>query len=374
MLALTLLLALPPEAAGSIVSAQPAEIPARVTSAVGGIGWWLKAVGADAYAYADTNRPPPIGKAACDANAEAHFSLNNIPANYKYLEVWLGSSCQMGDRQSRIGAASCALVSVEELDPTITIDTDFTIPLKPMCDLGDGEHTFFVLPVTTQRGPDDVAIYANITLGIDQTPPSAPTDVTIGAGQTENRLSWTAPDDAERFWIISDFRATIEKNSATASDAGNDSETCTSETLQANADFDPHAVAADGVESKYLSKRTSSVQLSKSDSTRTTAADVAVAVIAEDAAGNYSRLSSLACFHREPGAATPVGGGAKGGGGCTALGVAGPNTQPAWPMLLAFGLVRLLAARARSRPQRQYRSRSESRESTSRVQPRTRAG
>jgi hypothetical protein len=326
-LALSTMLSVALPSAGAFAQAE------ATATAHSGIAWQLTAVGAETYR--DTSLRTPINKRACEADAQLHIALSNIPVGYKYLEVWTGQDCQNGDRALRVAAPDCQYVGVKEQEPTTTVDTDFTIHVKPMCDLGDGAQTLYVLPVNTQRGIDNVLTYAKVTLLIDQTPPDAPTDVTTDAAKADLAVSWTEPSDGYYCWIVVDSTA-----SATGAndDAGLASGACTSQLLQADGDFNPTSFLPDGITVRLINERASRIVLTRDD-LGSSATRAAIAVIAEDIAHNRSPLSNLACGQVGSSVATPAAGTPQRGGGCTVLDLGQPNDPRAWPLLAMFGLL-----------------------------------
>jgi hypothetical protein len=197
------------------VCAQATAGSGATSTSTGGVSWVLNKVGA--AAYTDTSYLTPINKAQCDANAALTFSLTNIPPGNKYLEVWAGVSCADGNRTTRIGTSiPCNYVTYkEQQDPTgTTADTNFVVPSKPLCDLGDGSRQYWVLPVNTLMGSDTISVYANVTLNVDTTPPEAPTKVKAGSGETQIPVEWTQPADSFYYWVV------IDTNVGTPVDAG----------------------------------------------------------------------------------------------------------------------------------------------------------
>jgi MYXO-CTERM domain-containing protein len=201
LLWLTLVFDLP----ASPAAAQTAGTGGLAGQATGGITWFLNKVGNTPYV--DTSYRTPINKEQCDAEAMLTFTLTGIPQGFKYLETWAGTTCNEANRGTRIDATSCVLVDSKEQDPVTTQDTNFQVSVKEMCKLGDGARQYFVLPTNTLNDTAAATTFANITLQIDTDPPSPPTDVKGGSGETEIPVTWVQPTDAYYYWVVVDTTA-----------------------------------------------------------------------------------------------------------------------------------------------------------------------
>jgi hypothetical protein len=245
--------------------------------------------------------------------------------------------------------AQCVFVRSKEKDPTTTIDTDFTIPVSAACGLGDGQRSFFILPVNTIQGTDTVTNFSKVTLTIDTTPPTAPSSVKGGAGQTEIKVSWTQPSDTYYFWVIVDTNVSI----GTDLDSGINSD-CLSTSLTAGANFDPESAnLPDGIWVKHINEKASSATLS-SDDFGITEGKAAVAVMAEDLGRNRSLVSNVACLDIVPTVGfwdkyKQGGGLAEQGCACTALGTDQHHAPRALGALGLVGLVWVARRRVRRR-------------------------
>jgi hypothetical protein len=329
-------------------SAQTAGTGGSSTTNTGGISWVLSKVGDEQYPDT-TNYTTPINKRQCDANAELHLSLTGIPMGFKYLEVWVGDTCQNGDRETRVGMALCEFVKIKEQDPAIISDNDFTIPVDKACTLGDGARSFYVLPVNTMRGTETAAKFARITLNFDRTPPSAPTGVHGGAGETVIGVSWSQPtSDNYYFWLV------VDRN-VSAGDTDSGDADCSSANLTAGAEFDPESSSLpEGLWVKHINQKVSSTELDGQKDLHITRGRAAVAVIAEDLGRNRSVLSNVDCIEVVPttgfwDAYRAGGGQAEPGCACTTPGAGLPNTRMAWPVLVALSLLTAAWRRARRR-------------------------
>jgi MYXO-CTERM domain-containing protein len=331
----------------SRVAAQTAGTGGSITTA-GGIIWVLNKIGPDNYT--DPTYRIPINKAQCDAKADLALTLTRIPQGYKYLETWLGTTCNDANRANRVGTGgmSCIWVADKEQNPVTTEDLNFTVSVEQMCTLGDGARSYYILPVNTVMGTDAVSTFATVTLNVDQTPPSPPTAVKGGSGQTEIPVNWTQPTEAYYYWVIVDTNvgansadagvdASIEDSGAAESgdaslDAGgalvvggssgsagssgasgsagssgasgsagssgppnHGPAECASRYLTAGMTFNPQQdKLPPGVKSYFIDKMVSSTILSGSDIGVPVAA---VAVIADDLGKNESVLSNIDCVH-----------------------------------------------------------------------------
>jgi hypothetical protein len=179
----------------SSASAQAGSTGSSVSNS-GGVSWQVVTIGSDKYF--DSSYKVPINKKQCDSNALVQLSLTAIPAGFKYLEIWAGVQCAEGIRATR-GTNTippCKRIDYKEQDTTVTANTNFVIPASAWCDQDDGMRSVFILPVNTLEGSDNVATYANVALTVDRTPPSAPSNVVGGAGETEIPVSWSQPSDS----------------------------------------------------------------------------------------------------------------------------------------------------------------------------------
>ena len=320
-------------------------------TAANGVSWQLVSIG-DAK-YLDPTNKVPVSKAQCDADDLLHLSIT-FPTGYKYLEVYVGDNCNEGLREMRpAGQKNCDYVKTKEQDMTVTADSDFTIPVKQACDLGDGTRTFFILPVNTERGTDTATVFARVALVYDQTPPSAPTGVKGGAGETEISVGWTQPSDSYYFWIVTDSNVNA---SGSDGDAGGSNGGCSSSTLMAGADFDPSVYLnkpADGIWVKYLNSKSQRTTIS-GDDLGVTEGKAAVAVIAEDLAHNRSVLSNVDCVDVVPTVGfwdkyKSGGGIADEGCGCATLGAGRQSMPRIWSALCVAGAIIAVRKRARRR-------------------------
>jgi hypothetical protein len=339
-----LLAALPLCCNVTVANAQSAQEALAPPTWPGGIVWELRAVGSAVYTA--LGKESSINKEACDANVDLHLLLSNIPAGYKYLEVWVGDDCQNGDRTIRVGVAECQFVASKEQDPTTTVNTDFRIPAKPACDLGDGKRSYYVLATNTERSTNTAEAYAMIPLVIDQTPPNPPSDLVVDADASGFPIAWTAAgDDAVGFWLVVDRNATAVDETvgqAMAGDAGSATVACTSQVLREGAFFNPRSILPNGVTTRYVTPSSITLPI-----TSMGAGVAAVAVMSQDSARNDSLLSNVACVRAAPQAARPVCDGAKEGNACAALGVGRATTLAPLPVLVAFGLLGLWRRRPR---------------------------
>ena len=329
-------------------AAQTAGTGGTSTTTGGGtVTWLLTTIGDEKYT--DTSYMTPVNAAQCAANAELHLSLTGIPTGTKYLEVWVGDKCDAGNRATRIGETPpCEHVKFKEQDTTVTADTDFTIPVGPACMLGDGKRSYYILPVMTLMGSDTISPFALVTLPYDQTPPSAPTSVKGGAGQTEISVSWKQPSDTFFFWVVADTNV----GAAAGVDAGSDS--CASATLRDGDEFDPDiSPLPDGIWVRHITEKASSTTLS-ADDLGISEGEAAVAVIAEDRGHNRSVLSNVACIHVVPTVGfwdsyKGAGGSADAGCACTALGAQRHAPSRFISALVVAGAVLTLRRRSRRR-------------------------
>jgi MYXO-CTERM domain-containing protein len=327
------------------VAAQATAGTGGISTSSGGILWVLNKIGTDDYK--DSTNRVPVNKAQCDAKANLSLQLTHIPQGYKYLETWLGTTCNEANRGSRVGTGgvSCTLVDDKEQNPVTTEDLNFQVSVEKMCAMGDGARSYFILPVNSLNATDAVMTYANVTLNVDQTPPSPATSVMGGKGQTEIEVKWMQPIEAYFYWIVVDTNVGANSGDASVEDDSGAAETgdasidaggvvvaggasgsagssgasgsagssgasgstassgppdhgppeCTSKYLTAGRHFDPRPDnLPPGVKSFYVDKMVSSRILSGADIGVPVAA---VAVVADDLAKNDSVLSNIDCVH-----------------------------------------------------------------------------
>jgi MYXO-CTERM domain-containing protein len=336
LLWLTLVFDLPASRAAAQATAGTGGLAGQAT---GGITWFLNKVGAEPYV--DTSYRTPINKEQCDAKALLTFTLTGIPQGNKYLETWAGTMCDQANRQTRVDAIPCVYVDSKEQDPVTTQDTNFQVSVEQMCLQGDGAREYFVLPTNTVNTTAAVTPFAHVTLQIDTDPPSAPTSVQGGSGETEIPVTWTQPTDAYYYWVVVDTTAGTATPDAgmgvAAEDSGaapsggagdgtggggtggsggaagnkggsgssgsagsaptgpfdNGGPLCPSRFLIAGSKFNPKDKLPAGVFAKFIDKKVSSTTFTGSEIGSKLAA---VAVISDDLAKNNSVLSNISCL------------------------------------------------------------------------------
>jgi hypothetical protein len=223
----------------------------------------------------------PIGGADCDAEAMVRLRVSGIPtAGVTHLDLWRGTDCN--NTTSRNGSTTdneCTHINLtimtlgsatQDLGP-YALDTLFD------CAGAEGSQTLWVLGANASPEMDDVTTnYGQVSLTIDRTAPTAPTDLSGGAGDSAIPVNWDAPagETIERYVIFVDPGDCSSTELVAGGPAPTRSPDATASGSASSADLD----GAD-------------LELALGDS-------AAVAVAAEDAAGNRGPLSNVDCIMR----------------------------------------------------------------------------
>jgi MYXO-CTERM domain-containing protein len=170
---------------------------------------------------------------------------------------------------------------------------DLPTTVKPICDLGEGDLNLYFLPAAnTTEASGIVEIYGQYLLKIDKSPPTAPRDVNAGVGETAIPITWTVTSgDVANNMLIwdTDPVGALEGDGG----AGGDTE-CSSSILMQDDDTDLAALMKlDNIRMKEV---VGSVQTTTVSGSELGARRVAMAVVAEDLAGNISKISNVDCL------------------------------------------------------------------------------
>ena len=274
--------------------------------------------------------PAPLNAKQCEADANVVFELRNVDTSAKNVDVWQGADCNT--MAARIGdAMNCVYIGTKATEEQTQLEVEF--PASQLaCEGADKTVKLFFLPVTMSMAADDVTTFAEFSLEVDTLPPAAPTGVTGGSGQNQIPVSWDATEsEVERFLVYWD---------AIPSDGA-----CESDVIAAGDEVDPDSPpVADNP--KVAGMSATKLNLGGGDINGDRAA---VAVQAQDLAGNVSPLSEIVCVDVIPTVGyyerfQQNGGGDTEGFNCN-LG-AQPGNAAAWPLALA--LAALIMRRRRS--------------------------
>ncbi|HKU39264.1 MAG TPA: hypothetical protein VJR89_13980, partial [Polyangiales bacterium] len=188
----------------------------------------------------------PINKDECDRNVDITFRLtmlNLVALNAKFLQLWQGPNCNTsGQRDGDTPASECERIPVPD-DWTIAYGSDqhdYKTTVSGLCKesdgtMRDGELPFYFLPVQNTTDVTDVAVFGQYEISIDQTPPGAPGNVTVGKGETEIPVDWEPADNMiQSNWLVWDTNP-VDGGETTSEDGGtsNSGAACSSSILRA---------------------------------------------------------------------------------------------------------------------------------------------
>lgn len=330
----------------ALASAQ-SETPVTATG-TGGLGVTLLTVGEEAY----NQRGTPLGKTACDANANLHFRVTNLnvgTGSPKYMEIYKGTACNTTEGKDGVGDDDCIRIKYEDRNQSSMVQ-EFDIPISDLCS-NEGDVTLWFLPVDTLDTNEAVTPYGMFQLPLDMIPPDAPSNVRGGVGETEIPITWDRNDsNISRNWILWDPNPVSGAGDA---DGGTDgtgtSEDCSSPDLMPGQAIDiahlPEGIQRTDAVGDVVSSNLSGDQIGSDRA--------AVAVVAQDLAGNWSVLSNVACVDVVPTNGfwdeyKAAGGEAAQGCACSLSGSPTSSARPAAPGLFAsLGVLALAAVRRR---------------------------
>lgn len=153
----------------------------------------------------------PISGQECTSNVGIPLQLTNVPysmTQMRFLSVWRGTptsaACQTSTNRRSTGttAPPCTFVTSYEITSTI-----MSIELPAMTAFGTcgtattQEFWFLAVPAamdnTTDLPSADGLTYGSLQIGLDPTPPGAPTGLEPSAGDTQIGLAWDNPSGVE---------------------------------------------------------------------------------------------------------------------------------------------------------------------------------
>jgi hypothetical protein len=268
------------------------------TTGAGGLGVVLLTVGDEAY---NAQRRTPLGKNACDANVNLHFRVTNLSVGSgspKYMEIYKGTACNTSDAKDGVGDDECERITFEDRTQASMVQ-EFDIPISDLCS-DEGDVTLWFLPVDTLNTNAAVTPWGVFELPLDVIPPDAPTNVRGGVGETEIPITWERGDtNISRNWILWDPDP-VSSSDGSDADGGTDDtgsgDACGSPDLMPGQEIDVDHLP-EGIQRKEAVGDVVSAQLSGGQIGSDRAA---VAVVAQDLAGNWSVVSNIACVDVVP--------------------------------------------------------------------------
>jgi hypothetical protein len=319
-------------------------------STIGGLTVTLLTVGDDAYAMVGV--PKPLGKTACDQNLNLHFRVSGFPVgptSDKYVEIYRGSACNTTDSKDGVGDDECVRIQFENRNQSSPVQ-EFDVAISEVCS-SEGDVTIWFLPVDTLNTNASVLPYGAFDLPLDVVPPDAPANVRGGSGETEIPVKWERNDETiSRNWLVWDPNPVMGEDLDAGGESGG--QVCGSANLMPGQAIDLSNLPQ-GLRRREIVGDVASAKLS-GDEVGSKAA--AVAVVAQDLAGNDSVLSNTACIFVVPTmgfwkAYLEEGGDAEQGCVCSLPGAGGPTGGH--PMRGVFAVLGLFAVCWRLRRKRQ---------------------
>jgi MYXO-CTERM domain-containing protein len=316
----------------------------------GGLGVALLTVGEEAY---NAQRRTPLGKTACDANVNLHFRVTNLnvgSGSPKYMEIYKGTACNTTEAKDGVGDDDCVRIKYEDRNQSSMVQ-EFDIPISELCS-NEGDVTLWFLPVDTLDTNEAVTPYGVFELPLDVIPPDAPSNVKGGVGETEIPITWDRNDaNISRNWILWDPNP--------VSDSGGDADGGTDGTGTTDTCGSPDLIPGQAIDLDHLPRgigrkeAVGDIVSSKLSGDQIGSTRAAVAVVAQDLAGNWSVLSNVACVDVVPtngfwDAYKADGGEAAQGCACSLSGSPTSSARPpARGLFAALGVLALAAVRRR---------------------------
>jgi hypothetical protein len=297
-------------------------------SSTGGVGVQLKLVGDQSYT-AQAQRGTPLGKAQCDKKVDLTFVLTGLalgPKSAKYVEIYRGTNCNTMESKDGVGNDDCVRISFISRNQSSTFEMP-VIPIEDVCS-SMGDVTLWFLPVDTLGTNATLSFFGKYELPLDTIPPNAPANVRGGSGETQIQINWTRSDNnISRNLIVWDAKPVTVTDTTTtdapvvgdggaaggsaagsgaagSSAAGATDEAdggaivipepeCTSSLLTPGQALDVNKLPK-GLGHKEAVGNVESFTLSGSE---INSARAAVAILAQDLAGNWSVLSNVTCVN-----------------------------------------------------------------------------
>jgi hypothetical protein len=254
----------------------------------------------------------PLGLPAC-TEGSIEVSVSGLPNSpqFPYLEVWYGTgqgACNQADRATRVNSAqNCTRLTAttdgQQINSFTVLNTK--VQIQPVCDLNaekltgskQGPQTLWFLLLRSQGSAEAAMFYRAFTINIDTVAPFAPINVNDPSGQSEIVLQWELSNSATNYWVYADYSEgslqAEDGDAGVVGDAGAAPINCSSSYLRAGAVI-PINAAAPGL----LIRETDSISKAMTFDGRDFGGvkNVAVAVAAQDLAGNVGVLSRVHCI------------------------------------------------------------------------------
>jgi hypothetical protein len=319
----------------------------------------------------DEKGPVYLTRAECEENVPIEFRLDGAPMNKANIDVYRGENCNTS-RRTDSAENVCSYVGTDaggiSSDLRVTVNAQDVI-IGECPGHNQDQPTLWFLPVSEQGGAEMVSVYGiNKQITIDTVAPNAPTDVDAGAGgENVITIKWKAdpPDiSLKRFIVYIDpapgggelvGRAQGALDGGTDGAVGQVNPECPSAHLipgEVPEDL-PSQIIVDRLENE--SQRSYQLKPKELGLENTTAA---VAIQAEDEAGNLSPLSDVVCAHVIPTTdfweSYVQGGGNEGVEGCPCSTVGRTQLEGGWPVAVSL-LMMGVSARRRRRGDRRGR-------------------
>ena len=269
----------------------------------------LKKVGTVDYpAAARMNLSIPLGKARCDEGTITVTVRNLQGGNtLPYLEAWLSTgngACQQGDRGTRVpDTANCTKLTIPNPAQTQVGNRayyDVDVEIGPTCQY-EGERPIYFLQLASQNSTAAATSFGVLPLRVDTTAPMPPTGVIGETGQTVIPLRWTANTiDTNYYYVLADRGA----STGGEFDAGPDglpngaNPACPSGTLRGGTEFNADSIPDDIFSKRLEGGLKSSYDFNGSEFRGKTV--VPAVVVAQDIAGNTSKMSQVVCLTVTP--------------------------------------------------------------------------
>ncbi len=334
-----------------------------------------------------------LSKPDCEGNVALVFRFDGAPSDKPSIDILVGDSCSGTDRKSSTSNACTYLTSVASggITQGLMVTLHATDLIKDCNAAVEEMPKLWFLWVNTTNGTEAVGSnYAEFDrLGVDTLPPSAPSSLASGKGESEVPISWKSGQTHLKGFVVfidtSGMAAPpldtggagsgsggADAGNADAGDAGGagDGGTDAGTDAGTRVSVGDGGTAGDssgacgptqlmggetaenvpnGVRVKMIDEPTATgTSLKPSDLGGATEATIAVAAV--DLAGNQGALSNLSCvqFVQTSGFLDQYranGGTAKAGCPCSAMGPA--DLTSAWPVALAVWMLGLSRRRRR---------------------------
>lgn len=216
----------------------------------------------------------PLGGSECEENVDITFRLENVPTDQPVLDIYWGTDCNLGTNRTNTTTENCFKIASQSINGNtgqVMVDIS-AVALE--CEDETATRTLFFLAVASEGAGGDVLPYGKLDFKIDTQPPSPPTAVSGGMGESTIPVEWeSTASDVNEFIVYWDPADTD----------------CSSELLVPGEPVDATNLSKKGDISTGARTTTISGAVAVGESTT-------VGVVAVDAAGNESVLSNVDCI------------------------------------------------------------------------------